>query len=386
MKINVKGKDIQICTRCTYDENVQGISFDDDGVCNFCHIMDQFADEYKTGQPEGEAELKRIIEEIKREGKGKKYDCVVGVSGGTDSSYLLVKCIEWGLRPLAVNYDNTWGTATAEDNIKAVIGKLGVDLYTYRIDDKEADDIFKSFFEAGVQEVDGSTDLACTEVMYRAANKYGIRYVMEGHSYKTEGISPISNNYFDGKYIQDIHRKFGHVPMRTYPLLTFWRFMYWTFVKQIKRIRPFWYIDYTKAEAREYLQTHLGWKYYGGHHLENRMAALYHSWWNYERYHVDTRNVALAAAVRSGVMERNKAINEYYYNEPAMEDGLLEYFKNRMGYDDKDLERLINAPKKTYKDFKTYKKYFRLLAPLFKLGVKSNLVVASFYVKYCTME
>ena len=131
------GEELQICSKCIYDETVSGISFDEDGVCNYCHTMERFQEEYKTGTPEGEKKLSDIIAQIKKDGKGKKYDCVIGVSGGTDSSYLIAKLVEWGLRPLAVHYDNTWNTAIATENIKKVLDKLNVDLYTYVIDNKE---------------------------------------------------------------------------------------------------------------------------------------------------------------------------------------------------------------------------------------------------------
>ncbi len=385
-RIKVKGKELQICTRCIYDERVSGIMFDGNGVCNYCHTMDRFRKEYHTGMPEGKKELQKIIDKIKRDGKRKQYDCVVGVSGGTDSSYLLVKLKEWGLRPLAVHYDNTWNTAIATENIKIMLEKLDIDLFTYVVDHEEADDIFKSFLEAGVQELDASTDLALVEVMYRAARKYGIKYIMEGHSYVTEGIAPINTMYFDGGYIKDIHRKFGKIPMKTYPLMTFWRFMYWMFVKRIKRIRPFWYIDYSKKEARELLQRNYGWKYYGGHHLENRITAINHMWLWYKRFNIDLRNLSLAAGVRMGVIDREEAIKEYFYSEPVMEEGILNYFKERMGYSDKDLDRFMNLPKKTYKDYKTYKKYFQIMRPVFYLCVKANLVPESFYVKYTSKD
>lgn len=376
------GKRVKLCAKCIYDETVSGISFDDDGVCNYCHTMEDLQKEYKTGTPEGEAALKEIIGKVKKSGKNKKYDCVVGVSGGTDSSYLLVKLKEWGLRPLAVHYDNTWNTATATENIKKVLDALDVDLYTYVVDHVEIDDIYKAFLKAGVPELDASTDLALAEVMYRAAAKYHIKYIFEGHSYVTEGISPISNMYFDGGYIKDIHKQFGTVPMKTYPLMTFWRFMRWMFIKRIRRIRPFWYIPYSKEDARNYLQEHFQWEYYGGHHLENRITALQHSWYNYKKFNMDNRNLSMAAGVRSGILDREKAIEEYFYTEPYIEEGLLEYFKERMGYHDRDLENILNSECKRYTDYKTYKRYFRMIRPVIYLAVKWNLVPESFYIKY----
>lgn len=200
---------MKVCTRCIYDETVPRISFDDNGVCNYCKMSDDLARQYKTGTPEGKQELARLIEKIKKAGKNKKYDCVVGVSGGTDSSFMLAKAVEWDLRPLAVHYDNTWNSAIATENIRKITNTLDVDLFTLVVDNKEVDDIFYSFFVAGVPELDCSTDIALAETLYRAANKYRVKYILEGHSFIAEGVSPMGNNYFDGKYIADIHKRFG---------------------------------------------------------------------------------------------------------------------------------------------------------------------------------
>jgi N-acetyl sugar amidotransferase len=384
--INKNGKELQICSRCIYDETVAGISFDEDGVCSYCHTMDALKEEFKTGTPEGQEKLNKIIEQVKRDGKGKKYDCIIGVSGGTDSSYLAAKLVEWGLRPLAVHYDNTWNTAIATENIKKVLDKLHIDLYTYVVDNKEADDIFKAFLKAGVPELDASTDLALAEVMYRVASKYKVKYVFEGHSFITEGIAPLSNMYFDGKYIKDIHKKFGNRPMKTYPLMTFLHFMKWILVKRIRKIRPFWYINYSKEEARKYLQNEFGWQYYGGHHLENRITAFTHTYYDYYRFNIDNRNLSLAAGARSNLIDREAAIEEYYHTEPYTEEGLLDYFKQRLELSDQELDNLMKAPIKRYTDYKTYKKYFRMLKPLFYFLAKANLVPTSFYIKYTAKD
>jgi len=380
------GREIQICSRCIYDETLTGISFDENGICNYCHIMDKFKEQFQTGKPEGQKKLNEIIDKIKADGKRKKYDCVIGVSGGTDSSYMLVKLIEWGLRPLAVHYDNTWNTAIATENIRKVLGKLNVDLFTYVIDNKEADDIFLSFMKAGVPELDASTDLALAEVMYRAADKYGVKYIFEGHSFITEGIAPIGNMYFDGKYIKSIHKQFGKLPMKTYPLMDFFAFMKWVLFKRIKKIRPFWYIDYSKNDAREYLQKEFNWEYYGGHHLENRIVAMQHCYYNFYKFGMDNRNLSLAAAARSGAMTREEAIDIYYKQPPFVEEGLLEYFKERLNLSDEKLDELMKIPKKTYKDYPTYKPLFEKLRPLFYLLAKANLVPMSFYVKYTSKD
>ena len=369
------------CSRCIYDERTPAIKFDESGVCNYCKMVDDLKLQFQTGTPEGEAVLSSIIETIKKAGAKKKYDCVVGVSGGVDSSYMLHKAIEWGLRPLAVHYDNTWNGGIATENIKKMLNKLNVDLFTYVIDNKEADDIFKSFFLSGVPELDASTDLALAEVLYRAADKFDVKYILEGHSFTTEGVAPLGNVYFDGKYISSIHKKFGKVPMKTYPLMDFISFMKWVLFKRIRKIRPYWYIDYSKEKARELLERDYEWQYYGGHHLENRLVAFNHSYYLPKKFGVDLRNLSLAASVRNGRISRDVA-KKLYSEPPVLEDGLVEYFKTRLELSDDEFQKIMTGERKTFKDFKTYKPLFEKLRPLFYILAKANLVPMSFYIKY----
>lgn len=373
---------MKICTRCIYDERTPDISFDEKGVCNYCHQVDDLAKMYKTATPEGEKDLMNIIEQIKKEGKGKQYDCAVGVSGGTDSSYLLAKAVEWGLRPLAVHYDNTWNTAIATENIRKVTQKLNVDLFTIVVDNKEADDLLRSFFLSGSSDLDAPTDLALSETMYRAAAKYKIKYVLEGHSFLAEGVSPLSNSYVDGKYIESVHKQFGTMKMKTFPNMKFFTFMKWVLFKQIKKIRPLWYINYNKADAQKFLEKEFGWTYYGGHHLENRISAFSHSYFLPKRFGIDQRNNSLSAAVRSGVMDREEGIKEYA-SDPYIEPELINYFKKRLGLTEEQFEAAMKAPKKNYKNFQTYKKRFERFRPLFYALAKAHLVPMSFYLKYC---
>lgn len=289
---------------------------------------------------------------------------------------------KYGLRPLAVHYDNTWNTAISTQNIRKVLEALDIDLYTYVVDNQEADDILRSFFLADVAEIDSGTDLALAEVMYIAAWKYGVKYVLEGHSFITEGITPIGRNYFDGKYIQAIHKQFGREPLKSYPLMTFSRFLFWSMFARIKKIRPFWYIDYNKEDARAFLEREYDWKYYGGHHLENRIAAFYHGIYIPQKFKLDLRNNTLSALVRNGKLSREEAWAEYN-TPPTVEKELLEYFKKRLGFSDEEYENIMNRGTKAWYEYPTYKKRFELLRPLFKILAKANLVPMSFYLKYC---
>lgn len=380
---NLNTKELKICSKCIYDETVPAISFDSHGVCNYCRMVDKLIEEYHTGKPEGEKTIMEIVDKIKKDGKGKQYDCVVGVSGGTDSSYMVYWALQKGLRPLAVHYDNTWNTAIATENIRKVLTKLKVDLFTHVINNKEADDIFKAFFVAGVPEIEAATDLALAETMYRAAAKYKVKYVLEGHSFIAEGISPLGKNYFDGKYISSIHKKYGKLPMKTYPLMTFWKFIKWTTFFRIKKIRPLWYIKYSKEEAKAFLEKEFGWEYYGGHHLENRMTSFFHSIYCPQKFHIDYRNNSLSASVRTGQMNREAAIDEYFNKPPFIEQELLGYFKKRLGLSDEEYNRIMTDKPHYWYEFPTYKKRFERLRPFFYILMKAHLVPHSFYMKYC---
>lgn len=373
---------LRICTRCIYDERVSAIVFDAQGVCNYCRQVERLQDEYGTGTARGEARFDAIVDEIKRAGHGKRYDCVIGVSGGTDSSFMVHLAKERGLRPLAVHYDNTWNTAIATQNIRKVLGRMDVDLYTHVVDNKEVDDIFRSFFLAGVAEIEASTDLAFAEVLYRAASKWGVKYALEGHSFIAEGITPVGRNYFDGRYIQSIHRKYGRRPMRTYPLMTFPRFMYWTAAARIRKIRPFWYLDYSKERAREFLEREFDWTYYGGHHLENRMTAFYHGIYLPQKFGTDMRNNTLSARARAGAMTREAAWAEYN-TPPVVEEELLTYVRKRLELSASEFDEVMQMPPRNWWEFPTYKRRFERLRPIFAGLARADLVPMSFYLKYC---
>lgn len=372
-----------VCTRCIYDDRVSAISFDEAGVCNYCHQLEGLVEDYNTGRPEGAAEFGRLIDTIKAAGRGKKYDCIIGVSGGTDSSYMVHRAVhDWGLRPLAVHYDNTWNSAIATQNIARVLLPLDVDLYTHVVNNEEADDIFRAFFKASVAEIEASTDLALAEVMYRAAWKYKVGYVLEGHSFVTEGITPVGRNYFDGKYIASIHARYGTMPIKTYPLMDFKRFMFWTLGARIRKVRPFWYLDYDKETARMFLEREYGWEYYGGHHLENRMTAFFHSVYAPQKFGMDFRNNTLSALVRNGKLTRKDAWGEYN-KPPHIEEELVTYFQKRLGISENEYLSIMAQPPKSWREFPTYKRHFERMRPVFKLLADRNLVTRSFYLKYC---
>jgi N-acetyl sugar amidotransferase len=372
------------CRRCLYDENTPGISFDAEGVCSYCATYDKLNAEYPVGI-EGERILQALARRIKQDGRHRKYDCVVGVSGGCDSSFMLHKIVELGLRPLAAHFDNTWDSKIAVENIHNVLAALQVDLFTIVVDNKEYDDIYRSFMKAGVPDIEAPTDIGLAATLYKAAEKYGLRYVFEGHNFRTEGISPLGWLYMDGKYIENVQERFGTSEIRTFPNMPLSSFIKWMVIKAIKKIRPLYHINYHKEETKQFLARKYGWKWYGGHHLENRFTAFYHSYFLPRRFGIDQRSNGYSALIRSGQLSR--AEGRRLMREPPNFDGqIVELVKKRLKFSDREFDLIMNLPRKTYRDYKTYKRTFELLRPFFWLMYKMDLVPKSFYLKYTVKQ
>lgn len=368
------------CSRCLYDETVTGIEFDESGVCNYCHTHDRMEEQYPTGEV-GFKNLQKIAEEIKLKGRKQKYDVIVGVSGGTDSSYTLHLAKELGLRPLAVHFDNTWNSTVAVENIQNVLQSLDVDLYTYVVDNKEYDDLYRSFLKAGVIDTEAPTDIGLAATLYRACEKYNVQYIFEGHSFRTEGISPLGWIYMDGKYIESVQKEFGTRPLKTFPNMKFWDFMRWTVFKRIQKIRPLYYVDYIKKDAMAMLTQKYGWEYYGGHHLENQFTAFWHSFFLHQRWGLDTRLLGYSALVRSGQITREQGL-ELLSQPRTYDPDLIQMVQKRLGFSEEEFRTIMEMPKRTYREFRTYKPLFEKLRPLFYVLAKNNLAPMSFYIKY----
>ena len=373
------------CSRCLYDETTPAITFDADGVCNYCHLHDRFDAEHPAGQV-GEAAVKKIAEKIKHDGRKKKYDVVVGVSGGCDSSFLIHKARELGLRPLAAHFDNTWNSTIAVENIHNVLKKLDIDLFTHVVDNEEYDDLYRAILQAGVPDLEAPTDLALATVQYMAAAKYGIKYIFEGHSFRTEGVSPLGWLYMDARYLQSIHRAYGTMKrLKTFPNLWFWTMMKFMVWKRIRKIRPLWHLNHNKDETKKFLVDEYGWQWYGGHHLENRMTAFYHTYFLPRRFGIDQRVNGYSALIRSGQMDRDEGLAKLK-KPPNVDFELVEMVKKRLGYSDDQFETLMTQPKKCYLDFKTYKPLFERLRPLFWALSRADLIPKSFYVKFTSKK
>ena len=297
------------CARCVYDENTPGIHFDADGVCNYCALSDQLNREYPAGD-EGAVRLRSMAEAIRADGKGKKYDVIVGVSGGCDSSLMLMQAVDLGLRPLAVHFDNTWDSVTAVENIHHVLKALNVELHTLVVDNREYDDIERAFIMSGTPDLDTPTDIGLASTLYLAAVKYGVKHIFEGHSFRTEGVNPLGWQYMDAKYIQSVHRQYGALPMKTFPNMWLTSQIHWRVIRRIRMHRPLYHLDHVKEQSKRMLAERFGWQWYGGHHLENRLTAFTHYYFAPRRLQADYRINGFAALVRAGQMDRADAIDQ----------------------------------------------------------------------------
>ena len=325
--------------------------------------------------------LKAIFTTVKKQGKGRKFDCVVGVSGGCDSSYLLHLCKRYNLRPLAVNFNNSWEKEEAVYNIYTVTKKLNIPLRTYVLDAGVSHDLCHAFLKASVPEIDAPLDVAIITVLRQAAIDNNINYIFNGHSFRTEGVAPHGWYYFDGKYIADIHKKFGQRDLGNFPNLWLRKWLKTLLFNNIKEIRPLYYIDYNKKAAKKLLKKNYGWKNYGHHHNENLWSAFTYNYYLPLKFNKDQRIIEYSALVRSRQMSRKNALFKMK-NESVIDKKISSYVIKKLGITDKNLAKYMNGVHKSYRDYSTYLPFFRKTRLFWWIMYKMGRVSKSFYIKY----
>ncbi len=379
---NYQTHEIQTCSRCIYDNRIPKISFNSSGICNYCEQYDQMMKEYPIGC-EGMKILEKEVERVKKDGIGKKYDVVIGVSGGADSSYMLhFAKKKFGLRILAAHFDNTYNSRIAVENIETVLEKLDIDLYTHVVDNIQYQKIYKSFFRASVPEIDTPTDIALATVHYEAAEKYGIKHIWEGHSFRTEGISPPGWFYMDAKYIEKIHQKYGDGNLGNLPVLWLDKWIKWISIDKIKKFRPLYYMDYNKEKVKEMLTKEYNWQWYGGHHMENRTAYFVNNYYLPKKFGIDLRYSEYSALVRAGLMQRKTALKKIK-EKKDFDIEILEEIKKRCEISNQEWEKIMNANPSHYTEHETYKRTFEEKKEFFYDLYRNGFVTKSFYEKFC---
>lgn len=347
---------VRVCSRCVMDTTATEIFFDDNGVCNFCHHYDTNLVNEVFSNKDGEEKIDKLIAEIKERGKNSQYDCLIGISGGVDSSYVayLVKK-KYGLRVFAVHLDNGWNSELAVANVEQILKRLDIDLYTYVLDWKEFRDIQISFLKSGISNIEIPTDHAIWALLIKTAAKMKIPYIIAGNNVVTESIMPESWLYGskDSKLIKAIHNQFGKVKMKTYPRLTTFDYVQYLLVRGIRWVPILNYIPYVKSDAKKILIDELAWRDYGGKHYESIFTRFFHAYYLPNKFGYDLRKSYLSALICSGQITKIEALEELK-NRPAKEEMLVndkEYVMKKLGLSEKEFEAIIQAPNKTFKDY-----------------------------------
>jgi N-acetyl sugar amidotransferase len=368
----------QICCNCVMDTSDSRITFDGDGVCDHCMNFYKNVKPHWNTDGRGTAELEELVKEIKRSGEGKDFDCVLGISGGVDSSYMLhVAVKEFGLRPLVFHVDGGWNSELAVHNIEVMVDKLGLDLYTEVIDWEEMRDFQLAFFKSGVPHIDIPQDHAFIAVLYNFADKYDVKYILNGGNFSTECVrNPMEWLYYGTDMVQlkDIHRKFGTIPFRRYPLSSILRHkFYLRYIKGIKVVKPLNYIPYIKKDAVKLLTEKYGWREYPQKHFESRFTKFYEGYWLPVRFGYDTRRVQYSSLILTGQMTREEALDRLKvpaYDPETIGDE-FKYIAAKLNITEEELRSYMNAPKKSYKDYKNQESLFILGARILKaIGVE----------------
>lgn len=361
------------CNRCILTtSDTQHITFDSLGVCNYCNYYDQ-----KTRQLGDLQERKKVlankIEEIKERGKGKKYDCLLGLSGGVDSSYMAMLVHEFELRPLVIHLDNGWNSDIAVKNIENICEKYGYELYTYVIDWEEFVAIQKAYLKAGVIDIEVLTDHAIYAILYKLADKFNIKYTLSGFNYETEAVMPKGWTYGKRDFlnIKDIISKYGDgVKLKTYPYVNFFSALYYFWFLKLETFEILNYVDYDKEYAKQKLIQEIGWVDYGGKHYESIFTKFYQSYILPVKFGVDKRRAHLSNQICAGKISKDKAIQQLKtspYDVNSIESD-KEYILKKFGFSLEEFAEIMQKKPGLHTEFDTdqrlwdkYYSFIRLL-------------------------
>jgi len=368
------------------DTTVPGAAFDEKGECNFCRLHDRLEAMYPLDE-KGKKRLEKIVRAIKKKGKGKKYDCVIGVSGGRDSTYTLYLAKQFGLRPLAVHFDDGFGNPIAVENMKKATEKLGVELRTVVSDRRESRDLRIAFLKASTPDLEEAADIGIATALYGVAAKEGIKYILIGQSFRTEGIAPIEWNYLDGRYLNSVHKRFGAVQLKKWrpedpgfnlsPLHMF----YYAVLKGIKAIPILYYLNYVRRDAGEIITKELDWVYTGAHYYDD----LYQGLMNYiyrVKFDIDRRKYNYSALVRCGQMSRQEALERvkevYCIEDPEVIDLCIK----RLDITRDEFDGYMRLPAKTFRDYPTSYNWIRAMRLPIKALSALGILPGVTYDKY----
>ena len=349
----------QQCNSCILDtKDDPEISFNEKGICNYCTDYNEKYVKHALTDEQKKLKLNELVQKIKQAGKGKKYDSIMGLSGGVDSSYLALIAKQLGLNPLLVHFDNGWNSELAVMNIEGIIRKTGFDLFTYVVDWNEFKDLQYSYIKAGVLDWEIPTDHGFYACLFDQAYKHKIKYILTGHNYQTEAILPNSMRWskLDVANIKDIHAKFGSRKLRTFPMLGFFKFSWYNFALKLTRANILELVHYNKDEAKEIIKKEFGWRDYGGKHYESIFTRFYQGYVLKEKFGFDKRKAHLSNLILSGQITRAQALEEIAqppYNPELLKED-FDYVAKKFDLSPDQFRKLLDEPNKSHLDYKSY--------------------------------
>jgi N-acetyl sugar amidotransferase len=355
----------RVCTRCVMSDTDPDITFDAEGRCNHCtDYLDRLAN--LTYNPAtSDRQLVAIVERIKAAGRGKEYDCVMGMSGGIDSSYAVYVAKSLGLRPLAVHMDNGWDSDTAARNIKNVARTLGVDYQSVVLDWEEFRDLQLAFLRASVPEIETPTDIAIPAALHRVAAENGVRFILMGGNYATEGILPRAWHYNakDVRFLRAVHRRFGNRRLRTFPTFGFVKETYYKLLKGVRLVYVLNLVPYSKQEAMEKLEDELGWEYYGGKHYESTITGFVQSYVLPVKFQIDYRRATLSSQICAGEVTRDEALEVLKGRpfDPVRAQQEKAYVAKKFGISLEEMDAILAEPPKSHRDYPNNERFLEFL-------------------------
>jgi N-acetyl sugar amidotransferase len=379
--VSPESRPYEVCVRCVMDTSDPDIRFDETGVCSWCRRFDAEVAPQWFPNSEGERRFAAIADGIRKESASREYDCIVGLSGGIDSSYAAwVMRRHWNLRLLAVHVDAGWNSELAVKNIENIVKRLGIDLHTEVIDWEEMRDLQLAFLRSGVPNQDIPQDHVFFAALYRCAVQKGIRHVLSGGNIATESVLPPAWGHaaMDLRHLKAIHRRFGQVRLRTYPTCSFFDYyVRYPFLHHMRVVRPLNYMPYDKKDALEVLEQELGYRYYGTKHGESRFTKFFQNYWLPTRFGFDKRRAHLSSMILSGQVQRDAALAEIAappYDETALKEDKL-FVAKKLGLPVSELDDILRAPIRQHSDYPSSRRLYeakdKVRPLLYSIGLRA---------------
>jgi len=360
------------CKRCLLTDEIPSVAVNSQtGQCNFCDLHDKLESE------SSKISIEDVIKDIRKKGQSRRYDCVIGISGGFDSSFILHELTQtYKLRALALHFDNGWNGKESQYNMKAMVDGTGADFLTFSINNEQLNKLNLAFLKAGVFDADIPNDMAMSKIMFEVADRYDIKTIINGHNYRYEGSSPLGWSYMDAKYVQSV-AEYYNVDISSYPILTFWdQIKYMR--KGIKSIRILYYIKHNKEDMKKMLTEKYGWKDYGGNHGENIYTEFVGNYLLPVKFGINKKIIYRSAELRSGIISREEAEKGVFISD--FDPKKMKRIEKTLGVTN---DQIMSYPIQDRKKFKSYHKDFKRWKFLIFIGAKLGYFPMTFYTKYC---